>query len=62
MNKDKISIALTKTLLVQINNECKRTGLSRSSYIEMILRQYCRTQIIERKQEYNTIILEPSTS
>ena len=40
MNKDKISIALTKNLLKQINNECEKTGLSRSSAIEMILRQH----------------------
>ncbi|HDQ05714.1 MAG TPA: ribbon-helix-helix protein, CopG family [Candidatus Bathyarchaeota archaeon] len=42
MNKAKISIALTKSLLKQINDECKQTGLSRSSFIEMILRQYYR--------------------
>ena len=40
MNKDKISIALTKSLLKQINSECKKTGLSRSSAIEMVLRQH----------------------
>ncbi|WNZ28448.1 MAG: ribbon-helix-helix protein, CopG family [Candidatus Bathyarchaeota archaeon] len=62
MNKDKISIALTKSLLKQINSECKKTGLSRSSYIEMILRQYCRTYLIEKKVEHHTTILEPLIS
>jgi len=40
MNKAKISIALTKSLLKQINDECEKTGLSRSSFIEIILRQH----------------------
>ena len=62
MNKDKISIALTKNLLKQINNECDKTGLSRSSFIEMILRQYCRNNLIETKLEHSTKILEPLTS
>jgi metal-responsive CopG/Arc/MetJ family transcriptional regulator len=54
MNKDKISIALTKSLLKQINSECKKTGLSRSSFIEMILRQYWRNNLIETKLEHTT--------
>ena len=40
MNKDKISIALTKSLLKQINRECQKTGLSRSCFIELIIRQH----------------------
>lgn len=45
MNKDKISIALTKSLLKKVNKECEKTGLSRSSFIEMILRHYyCKIQ------------------
>ena len=40
MNKDKISIALTRSLIKHLNRECKKTGLSRSSAIEMILRQH----------------------
>ena len=62
MNKDKISIALTKNLLKQINSECKKTGLSRSSFIEMILRQYCRSNLIETKLEHTTKTVEPLTS
>ena len=62
MNKDKISIALTKSLLKQINIECKRTGLSRSSYIELILRQYCHNNLIEAKLEQDTRIMEPYPS
>ena len=40
MNKDKISIALTKNLIKQIDKECQKTGLSRSSFIELIIRQH----------------------
>ena len=40
MNKDKISIALTKTLIKKIDTECEKTGLSRSSFIELIIRQH----------------------
>jgi metal-responsive CopG/Arc/MetJ family transcriptional regulator len=49
MNKAKISIALTKSLLKQINDECKQTGLSRSSFIEMILRQHYGVKV-EKEQ------------
>ena len=62
MNKDKISIALTKSLLKQINSECEKTGLSRSSFIEMILRQYCRSNLIETKLEQDTRTAEPYPS
>ena len=58
MNKDKISIALTKNLLKQINTECEKTGLSRSSYIEMILRQHCRGNVVETKLKQDTKIAE----
>jgi len=47
MNKAKISIALTKSLLNQIDSDCKQTGLSRSSFIEIILRQYWRSNLVE---------------
>ncbi|MEJ2281846.1 MAG: ribbon-helix-helix protein, CopG family [Candidatus Bathyarchaeota archaeon] len=40
MNKDKISITLTKKLIKQITTECQNNGLSRSSYIELIIRQH----------------------
>ena len=48
---NKISIALTKSLLKEINIKCKQTGLSRSSFIEMILRQHCRNKFIETELE-----------
>ena len=44
MKKAKISIALTKELIKQIEKECEQTGLSRSSCIEMILRQHYSTK------------------
>ncbi|HDQ06220.1 MAG TPA: CopG family transcriptional regulator [Candidatus Bathyarchaeota archaeon] len=58
MNKDKISIALTKSLIKQINSECKKTGLSRSSFIEMILRQHCRSNIVENNIKQDTQIAD----
>lgn len=50
MKKDKISIALTKSLINQINDKCKKTGLSRSSFIEMILRRHCQAQLLNHEQ------------
>ena len=51
MKKDKISIALTKSLIKQINDECKKTGLSRSSFIELILRQHYQNNFREAEQK-----------
>ena len=47
MNKDKISIAVTKNLIEQINNECEKTGLSRSNFIELIIKQHYKDLKIE---------------
>jgi metal-responsive CopG/Arc/MetJ family transcriptional regulator len=56
MKKDKISIALTKSLIKQINDECKKTGLSRSSFIELILRQHYQNNFREAE---NKKIIQP---
>ena len=56
MKKDKISIALTKSLIKQINDECKKTGLSRSSFIELILRQHYQNNFREAE---NKKIMQP---
>ena len=37
MNKDKISIALSKSLIPKINNKCRRINRNRSNYIETVL-------------------------
>jgi metal-responsive CopG/Arc/MetJ family transcriptional regulator len=47
LNKAKISIALTKALIKQIDTECEKIGLSRSSRIEMILRKHYTSKIEE---------------
>ena len=51
MKKDKISIALTKSLIKQINDECKKTGLSRSSFIELIIRQHYQNNFREAENK-----------
>jgi metal-responsive CopG/Arc/MetJ family transcriptional regulator len=56
MKKDKISIALTKSLIKQINDECKKTGLSRSSFIELIIRQHYQNNFREAE---NKKIIQP---
>ncbi len=37
MNKGKISIALTKTVLVKVNEKCRRINRNRSNYIETLV-------------------------
>ena len=39
MNKDKISIALSKQLIPKINDKCRRINRNRSNYIETVLIQ-----------------------
>ena len=39
MNKDKISIALSKNLIPKINEKCRRINRNRSNYIETVLIQ-----------------------
>lgn len=37
MNKGKISIALTKSVIVKINEKCRRINRNRSNYIETLI-------------------------
>jgi len=37
VNKDKISIALSKQLIPKINDKCRRINRNRSNYIETVL-------------------------
>ena len=37
MNKDRISIALSKPLIKKLNERCKRVNRNRSNYIETLL-------------------------
>jgi len=39
VNKDKISIALSKSLIPKINDKCRRINRNRSNYIETVLIQ-----------------------
>ncbi len=36
MNKGKISIALTKSVIVKVNEKCRRINRNRSNYIETL--------------------------
>ena len=58
VNKGKISIALTKSVIVKVNEKCRRINRNRSNYIETLVLEDLTKDEPNRKEERKEIAIK----
>ena len=58
MNKGKISIALTKSVIIKVNEKCRRINRNRSNYIETLVLEDLTKDEPNRKEERKEIAIK----